>query len=223
MGRSGTTGRNQYASITSNTAWAPSYLFSVANNHNALGRFYETWGNNGYAEHDAAAGARARSWRLSRPRGTCRSPPYKTVCWSIRNNVNYQQTADLTAMHTVATYRDDFLRNFWKRGFDSYRPARTRRRTPTSFRRDRRIPSIPRTWSMSCSDRRSRFTGAVAADVEGGHVPGRLVRRSARPAVPRSRGQSARPPALPAEGPRHQRRHGVDARTRHAGADHRDG
>jgi hypothetical protein len=111
-----------YASITSNTAWAPSYLFSVANNHNAIGRFYETWGNAGMPntmerQVPESLAQISNSWNMP-------IPPYPRVTWSIRNNINYQQTADLTAMHTVATYRDDFLRNFWKRGFDSLQAGR---------------------------------------------------------------------------------------------------
>jgi hypothetical protein len=38
----------------------------------------------------------------------------------MRNNVNYQQTADLEAFYFVATNKEYFLKNFWKRGLSSY-------------------------------------------------------------------------------------------------------
>ena len=97
--------------------WAPNYLFSVANNHNALGRFYETFGNSigNTMERDLGMGrygATSRQWYMP-------IAPYEKVLWSIRNNINYQQTADLQAFYFVATNKEYFLRNFWKRGLDS--------------------------------------------------------------------------------------------------------
>ncbi len=92
--------------------WAPNYLFAVANNHNALGRFYETFGNS--MERELSGGRRpSKEWY--RP-----VPPYEKVTWSMRNNVNYQQSADMSAFYLVATKKDFFLKNFWRRGRNSY-------------------------------------------------------------------------------------------------------
>lgn len=103
--------------------WAPNYLFSVANNHNALGRFYETFGNaiGNTIERDLGEGRfRATTKQWYRP-----NPPYKKVLWSMRNNNNYQQTADLLAFYFVASNKEFFLRNFWKRGLDAYEKGKS--------------------------------------------------------------------------------------------------
>jgi hypothetical protein len=109
--------------------WAPNYLFSIANNHNAVGRFYETFGNAigntmerevedrflGGAEEEKIKG---KAWFMP-------IRPYSKVVWSMRNNINYQQTATLQAFYLVATNKEFFLFNYWKRGFDSYNSGRT--------------------------------------------------------------------------------------------------
>jgi len=94
--------------------WAPNYFFSVANNHNALGRFYETFGNaiGNTLQRDLTEdrfGSTKKEW--FRP-----IPTYKDVLWSMRNNINYQQSADLAAFYFVASNKDYFLKNFWERG-----------------------------------------------------------------------------------------------------------
>ena len=103
--------------------WAPNYLFSVANNHNSLGRFYETFGNaiGNTMERtitEADFGATKKEWYRPLP------PPSK-LKWSMRNNNNYQQSADIMALSTVATNKDYFLKNFWQRGVNSYTKGKT--------------------------------------------------------------------------------------------------
>ena len=100
------------------TGWAPNYWGAIAGNHHGIIRFYETFGNaiGNTMERDLGEGRRSvtsREWY--RP-----LPPYKKVLWSLRNNVNYQQTADLEAFYFVATNKERFLKNFWKRGLSSY-------------------------------------------------------------------------------------------------------
>jgi hypothetical protein len=100
------------------TGWAPNYWGAIAGNHHGIIRFYETFGNaiGNTMERDLSGGRRSvtsREWY--RP-----LPPYKKVLWSLRNNVNYQQTADLEAFYFVATNKERFLKNFWKRGSSSY-------------------------------------------------------------------------------------------------------
>ncbi|UCG88206.1 MAG: hypothetical protein JSW71_06585, partial [Gemmatimonadota bacterium] len=41
--------------------------------------------------------------------------PLRQVMWSIRNNVNLQQSALLIAMNYVGTHREEFLRNFYRK------------------------------------------------------------------------------------------------------------
>jgi hypothetical protein len=87
--------------------WAPNYMFYVANGHNSIGRFYETFGNGGADTVDRTVGEQSRrDW--FRP-----NPPQPRVKWSIRNNVNLQQSAILLAMNFVSNNKDRFLQNFY--------------------------------------------------------------------------------------------------------------
>jgi hypothetical protein len=87
--------------------WAPNYMFYVANGHNSIGRFYETFGNGGADTIDRTVTQQAgRDWY--RP-----NPPLPRVKWSLRNNVNLQQSAILLAMNFTATNRERFLNNFY--------------------------------------------------------------------------------------------------------------
>src|SRR2546423_13818205 len=87
--------------------WAPNYMFYVANGHNAIGRFYETFGNNGADTMDRTVPQQStRDW--FRP-----NPPQPRVKWSIRNNVNMQESGILLAMNFVANNKERFLNNFY--------------------------------------------------------------------------------------------------------------
>jgi hypothetical protein len=98
-------------------AFAHLYLDSVAMNHNAIGRGYETFGN-GTAE--------TLQWTLS-PEQTSREwyrvqpPPSTPFLWSARDNVNYNQTAALAALDLSATQSKQLLRSFYRKGFNSWR------------------------------------------------------------------------------------------------------
>ena len=87
--------------------WAPNYMFYVANGHNSIGRFYETFGGQGADTSVRNVGPQSqRDW--FRP-----NPPLPWVKWSIRNNINMQQSAILFAMNYVANQKDRFLNNFY--------------------------------------------------------------------------------------------------------------
>src|SRR5438132_7679625 len=87
--------------------WAPNYMFYVANGHNAIGRFYETVGNGVADTMDRTVpGQSQRDW--FRP-----NPPLPRVKWSLRNNVNMQESAILLAMNFVSNNKDRFLKNFY--------------------------------------------------------------------------------------------------------------
>ncbi len=99
--------------------WAPNYMFYVANGHNSIGRFYETFGNGGADTQDRTVGQQSgRDW--FRP-----NPPLPRVKWSIRNNINMQQSALLLAMNYVANNKDKFLNNFYLKSKRSVAKART--------------------------------------------------------------------------------------------------
>src|SRR5256714_929040 len=87
--------------------WAPNYMFYVANGHNSVGRFYETYGGTGADTLTRNVGPQSqRDWY--RP-----NPPLPWVKWSIRNNINLQESAILFAMNYVANNRERFLNNFY--------------------------------------------------------------------------------------------------------------
>ncbi|HJT65040.1 MAG TPA: M14 family zinc carboxypeptidase [Pyrinomonadaceae bacterium] len=88
--------------------WAPNYMLYIATGHNAIGRFYETFGNGGADTRE----------RTLRPADTSRvwyrpNPPFPRVNWSMRNNINMQQSAILFAMNFVARDKERFLNNFY--------------------------------------------------------------------------------------------------------------
>ena len=96
--------------------WAPNYAFYAANGHNSIGRFYETQGaGNGSTRVITARGD--RDWY--RP-----NPPLARTLWSIRNNVNLQQSAILVGMNYVAANRMRFMENFWLKSKRSVAKAR---------------------------------------------------------------------------------------------------
>jgi hypothetical protein len=104
--------------------WAHLYQDSVATNHNAIGRGYETFGN-------ATAETVERRLDPERNRYTGRPvtekdwyrmvPPPKTFKWSLRNNTNYMQTGVLAALEYTARNAPEMLRNFWRRGANQVR------------------------------------------------------------------------------------------------------
>lgn len=93
------------------------YLDSVAMNHNAIGRGYETFGN-ATAEtvrRTIDESDLTREWYRPWP------PPQRTFPWSLRDNVNYAQTAALAALDHVAERAPEYLRNFYRKGYHSWR------------------------------------------------------------------------------------------------------
>jgi hypothetical protein len=99
--------------------WAPNYLLSIGNNHNSIGRFYETFGNGGADTRvrNLPPSDTSREW--FRP-----NPPLSKVKWSARNNVNMQESAILFGMHNVATNKDQFLTNFYLKSRRAVEKAR---------------------------------------------------------------------------------------------------
>jgi hypothetical protein len=98
--------------------WYPGYLLWLPNNHNAIGRFYETFGNAGANTYErevsfrfggGGGGGMSREWYRPLP------PPEKVV-WSLRNNVNLQESGCLIALDFTARNADTILKNFWKKG-----------------------------------------------------------------------------------------------------------
>ncbi len=106
--------------------WYPGYLLWVTNNHNAVGRFYETFGNSNPGtftrelKDDTYAEARVNARKWYRP-----WPPEKEILWSLRNNTNYMQTGVLAALQAAARNRETLLSNFWRKGSNSLGKGRS--------------------------------------------------------------------------------------------------
>lgn len=98
-------------------AFSHLYLDSVAMNHNSIGRGYETWGN-GTAEtlqRIIPKSALSMEWYRPVP------PPSAEVTWSARDNLNYQETGSLAILDYSARNSKQMLRNFYRKGWDSWR------------------------------------------------------------------------------------------------------
>jgi len=91
--------------------WAPNYMFWVANGRNAIGRFYETYTSRGADCHTVDLPERSTSVHWYRP-----NPPINGVRWCIRNNINYQQSALLLALHHVSRNGARYLDQFYRKG-----------------------------------------------------------------------------------------------------------
>ncbi|HXY30760.1 MAG TPA: M14 family zinc carboxypeptidase [Gemmatimonadaceae bacterium] len=119
--------------------WWPGYAIWVANNHNGIGRFYETFGNAGADTYvrdlsdDKFAGdpVTSRQWYRA-------WPPTKKVRWSSRDNTNYMETGVLASLTFTATNGERLLRNFYQKGANSI--ERGRAQSPHAFV----IPAVAR-------------------------------------------------------------------------------
>jgi hypothetical protein len=101
--------------------WSPGYLMFIAATHNGISRLYETFGNGGTADtqdRTLSANETARTWYKQ-------NPPLSRVRWSLRNNINYEQTGLLVSLNYVANNRVYFLRNFYEKSKRSILKAKT--------------------------------------------------------------------------------------------------
>jgi len=99
--------------------WAHVYLDSIATNHNAIGRGYETFGITSSEIMDVRLDLRWEQY-VGKPVTTREWyrpwPPPRKFRWSLRNNVNYQQTGVLSILQFTSQHADDVLRDFWRKG-----------------------------------------------------------------------------------------------------------
>ena len=91
------------------------YLDSISINHNGIGRGYETFGNataetvTRHADEDSLTREWYRPW-----------PPDPVFRWSMRDNVNYQQTGALAILDWSAKHAREMLRDFYQTGYNSW-------------------------------------------------------------------------------------------------------
>jgi hypothetical protein len=106
--------------------WWPGYAMWVANNHNAIGRFYETFGNAGADTYVRDLTEQRYAGELVTSRQWYRAwPPTGKVRWSARDNVNYMQAGVLASLDFAADNAGTLLRNFWRKGWNSLERGRT--------------------------------------------------------------------------------------------------
>jgi len=100
--------------------WYPGYLFWIANNHNSIGRFYETFGNAGANTYlrdlsqNQLAGDPITSRQWYRP-----DPATEKVMWSSRNNINFMEAGVLASLTYTASNSSLLLHNFYKKGLNN--------------------------------------------------------------------------------------------------------
>ena len=100
--------------------YAHLFLESIAMNHNAAGRGYETFGNGTAETLTQTLGPEDTSyqwWRAS-------PPPTLPFLWSARDNVNYNETGVLSALDYAAGESQTLLRDFYKKSLHSWQKGR---------------------------------------------------------------------------------------------------
>lgn len=105
-------------------AWFPGYLAWTASNHNGLSRLYETFSTGGgttMLRHTDVPGFTFTSRDWFRP-----LPAQKEVQWSLRNNINYMQTAALSGLQLTSEFPELILRNFYRKGRNSIEEGSTK-------------------------------------------------------------------------------------------------
>ncbi len=117
--------------------WAPNYMFYVANGHNSIGRFYETFGN-GYPqteERTLTASETSRAWY--RP-----NPPLPKVRWSLRNNTNLEESGLILGLDYLAQHPQEFLSNFYLKSKRSVAKATAEGPAAWAILNDGRRPAL---------------------------------------------------------------------------------
>jgi Zinc carboxypeptidase len=117
--------------------WAPNYMFYVANGHNSIGRFYETFGNL-YPQTEVRTlneSQTSRAWY--RP-----NPPLPKVKWSLRNNTNLEESGVMLALDYMAQHPQEFLSNFYLKSKRSVAKATTEGPAAWAILNDGRRPAL---------------------------------------------------------------------------------
>ena len=100
--------------------WAPNYVLAIANLHNGIGRFYETYTSSGADCHTVNLRGSQTDREWYRP-----NPPVNGVQWCIRSNINYQQSGVIVALRYVARNAETFLDNYAAKAERMIRKGRT--------------------------------------------------------------------------------------------------
>jgi hypothetical protein len=108
--------------------WGHMFLDSVAVNHNAVGRGYETFGITSADTMDVTLDLRSEEYAdvpVTRRTWYRPWPPPRTFRWSLRNNTNYMQTGVLSILNYTALHAGEMLRDFYRKGARAIERGRT--------------------------------------------------------------------------------------------------
>jgi hypothetical protein len=102
--------------------WYPGYLLWVTNTRNAVGRFYETFGNSVPNTMTRTLGEQQTKTEWYRP-----NPPRKETVWSLRNNTNYMESGALSVLTLAANNRGRILEQYRTKALHSLEKGRTQK------------------------------------------------------------------------------------------------
>ncbi len=123
--------------------WYPGYALWIANNHNSIGRFYETFGNAGANTYlrdlsdQKYAGDLVTSREWYRP-----DPATAWVNWSARNNVNYMEAGVLGSLSYTASNGKQLLRNFYQKGLNNIKRGKEEKPKAFVIPKNQRDPAM---------------------------------------------------------------------------------
>ncbi|HVN09620.1 MAG TPA: M14 family zinc carboxypeptidase [Patescibacteria group bacterium] len=117
--------------------WAANYMIFAAQGHNSIGRFYETFGGRGAdtSERTVPPALTSRTW--FRP-----NPPLAKIKWSIRDNINMQQSALLFALDYMAKNGQAYLQRFYEKSKRAVGKATTEGPAAWAIVNDGRRPEL---------------------------------------------------------------------------------
>ena len=96
-------------------AWSPGYLAIAAQNHNGMLRMYEIFNQQGANTKKARFQGAATTRQWYRPNPVAAGE----VDWSIRNSVNYSETAALTALELTSRVPAMVVENYYKKSVNA--------------------------------------------------------------------------------------------------------
>lgn len=117
--------------------WAPNYMFYVANGHNSIGRFYETYGNSFPDTREAVLPPSDTSRTWFRP-----NPPLPKVMWSLRDNTNLEESGLLLSLDYTAQHGQELLHDFYEKSKRSVLKATTEGPAAWAIVNDGRRPAL---------------------------------------------------------------------------------
>src|SRR5262245_49997972 len=119
--------------------WSPGYLGFASSNHNGMLRMYEIYNQGGANTRKARMGGGAQGAEGAANAGPGEAPPagasrewYRPLPatgvfdWSIRNSINYAETAALSALELTSKFPSMVVENFYRKSLHSLEAGQTK-------------------------------------------------------------------------------------------------